>query len=380
VNLADRLRERIKRAGPISFHDWMQAALYDENEGYYCRRDRLRQGRAGDYRTAPETSPLFAATFAKYFVKLFAELGSPSPFTIVEFGGGSGQFAHGVLTSLRSNHLELFDAVNYVIAEVSASSREACTSTLAEFSDRIKVRSPSISEGPLGTRTLPHGRASDTITGIVFSNELIDAFPVKRVIGRAGRVKELGVGLDASNDFVWAETEMSARVAEHCGRINLRLAEDQIFEINLAAEDFARHAAGLISSGYLITVDYGALRNDLLSDPNRFQGTLRTFHRHRLSDDALSHPGERDLTTTIDWTQMIEVGERYGLETVALQRLDQFLLAQGAIEEITAAVSTISDQAELFNYNAAARELIMPNGMASHFQVLVQRKLPQTLR
>jgi len=373
VNLADRLRERIKRAGPISFHDWMQAALYDESEGYYCRRDRIRQGRAGDYRTAPETSPLFAATFAKYFVKLFAELGSPSPFAIVEFGGGSGQFAHGVLTSLRSNHPEVFNAVNYAIEEVSASSREQCTSRLVEFSDRISVRSPRVNESRVAEDLLPEGRAFG-MARVLFSNELVDAFPVHRVIGRGGKLRELSVGLDASNNFVWAETELSARVAEYCGRINLHLAEDQTFEVNLAADDFARCAASLINSGYLITVDYGAPRNDLLSDPNRFQGTLRTFHRHRLSDDVLSNPGERDLTTTIDWTQMIETGERYGLETIAWQRLDQFLLTQGAMEEIAAAVSTISDQAELFNYNAAARELIMPDGMAASFQVLVQRK------
>ena len=56
-NLAARLRARIRRDGPISFHDWMQAALYDERDGYYIRPDLIRQGRAGDYRTAPETSP-----------------------------------------------------------------------------------------------------------------------------------------------------------------------------------------------------------------------------------------------------------------------------------------------------------------------------------
>ena len=37
--LAERLRVRIEREGPISFHDWMQAALFDEREGYYCRDD-----------------------------------------------------------------------------------------------------------------------------------------------------------------------------------------------------------------------------------------------------------------------------------------------------------------------------------------------------
>ena len=72
TGLSERLRARIEHDGPISFRDWMQAALYDEREGYYCRLDRIPQGRAGDYRTAPESSPLFAATLAWYFSKLFA--------------------------------------------------------------------------------------------------------------------------------------------------------------------------------------------------------------------------------------------------------------------------------------------------------------------
>src|SRR5258706_5464953 len=108
--LSERLRARIERDGPISFHDWMQAALYDERAGYYYRLDRIPQGRACDYRTAPETSPLFAATFAWYFSKLFAELfveiGSPPAWTIFEAGAGGGEFAYGILNTLLANYPE----------------------------------------------------------------------------------------------------------------------------------------------------------------------------------------------------------------------------------------------------------------------------------
>ena len=375
TSLADRLRERIRRAGPISFYDWMRAALYDQRDGYYCRGDRVRQGRAGDYRTAPETSPLFAATFTKYFAKLFVELGSPSRFTIIEFGGGSGEFAYGVLNSLRSEHPEVFSATNYVIEEVGAGSGQQCAARLADFSDRASVSRTRISEDDSPNPALSDRRASDPITGIIFSNELIDAFPVHRVIGRNGTLKELGVGLSDSDDFVWTETDSSARVAEYCDRINLHLADEQIFEVNVDAGDFVSRAGSLIERGFLITVDYGAERNDLLSDPNRFKGTLRTFHRHQLGEDALSHPGEQDLTTTVDWTQLIEAGKQNGFEELRLQSLDQFLLAEGAIEALQTAAATLANQADLFNFNAGARELIMPTGMASHFRVLIQRKI-----
>src|SRR5207244_1077366 len=119
----------------------MQAALYDESEGYYCRPGLVRQGRAGDYRTAPESSPLFAATLARYFAKLFTELffelGSPLTWTIFEAGAGGGEFAHGVLKNLKAHYPEVFSATSYVIDEVSAVTRSRAAERLSEFAERL---------------------------------------------------------------------------------------------------------------------------------------------------------------------------------------------------------------------------------------------------
>lgn len=361
-DLAGRLRARIEQEGPITFYEWMKAALYDEHEGYYCRRDRIRQGKAGDYRTAPEISPLFAAVFANYFMKSYFDLRAPEKWTIVEVGGGTGHFARGVLSTLQNRFPGIFAVTQYVIDEISDSTRSQILTKIAEFKDRVQFR--SISE--IGKR-LPYA--------IVFSNELLDALPVHRVIGRSGTLRELFVGLNEQNAFVWIENELSAAVAEYCERVRLQLADGQIYEVNLDAEQFVSRAADVIGEGLLITVDYGAARADLITDPGRFTGTLRTFHRHRLGDDALSRPGHLDLTTTVDWTQIMEAGERNGLETLRLEPLYNFLLVEGASAELGAACTRIFDAAELFNYHAAARDLIMPDGLGGAFQVLVQRKL-----
>src|SRR5688572_10624345 len=99
--LQTRLRERIRRGGPITFRDWMAAALYDEEGGYYTRIDKRRWGREGDYRTSPERSGLFAATFARFFAELYEKLDRPSQWTIVEAGAGDGSFANVLLSTLR---------------------------------------------------------------------------------------------------------------------------------------------------------------------------------------------------------------------------------------------------------------------------------------
>ena len=364
--LVERLRTRIKQDGPISFCEWMQAALYDDQEGYYCRPGRVRQGKAGDYRTAPESSPLFAATFAWYFSKLFSdlffELGSPPAWTIFEAGAGEGEFAYGILNSLRTNYPDVFSATSYVIDEVSPASRRRAAERLSQFAERLTFR-----------RLGEIDNAANA--GVCFSNELIDAFPVHRVIMRDRRLSELCVGLN-QGDFSWVERDPEARVAEYCRRIDLQLSEGQIAEINLEAEEFISRAAGLFERGSLITVDYGAERSELLESPDRFAGTLRAFHRHQLIDNALARPGEQDLTTTVDWTQIKEAGSRAGLRAIRLERLDQFLLSEGLLQRLSEMLVQTQDQVEALRLSTGARELIMPHGLAASFQVLVQEKGP----
>ena len=361
TSLADRLRARIRREGPISFRDWMQMALYDERDGYYCRHGRTPRGRPGDYRTAPERSPLFAATFARYFAKLFAELGSPSSWNIIEVGAGFGEFAVGVLGNLKSSHPKVFAATHYLIDEISADAREQAARNLAGFEDVFAFcRLAEIIE------TFP--------AAIVFSNELIDALSVHRITRRDGKLQILCVGLNDRDQFVWAERDLDAEVAAYCARVHLRLDEGQITEVNLGAEDFIARVALLFERGLIITVDYGATREELLNDPQRRQGTLRTAYHHRIGSDALLQPGSRDLTTTIDWTQIKEAGERAGLQTAKLERLDQFLLHEGLLDELEIWTGKIADPAEIMHLRTGAREMIMPGGMAASFQVLVQRK------
>jgi len=359
-SLVERLRARIRLEGPMSFRDWMEAALYDEDDGYYCRADRVPQGRAGDYRTAPEMSPLFAAAFAGYFSKLFADLKWPPSLTIFESGAGSGEFAHGVLKSLRATYPEVFAVTSYVIDEVSPAARRRAAQRLGEFADRIIFRRLIDIDTP-------------ATAGIVFSNELIDAFPVHRVIRRDGTLRELFVALNGSN-FVWLEDDLEKSVAEYCDQTGIELSEGQIAEINLDAEKFVARSAGLLDRGYVVTVDYGAERTRLLGESNRHQGTLRAFRRHQLVDDVLAKPGEQDLTTTVDWTQIIESGNRAGLRALRFERLDEFLRSEGLLSLLGEMTSSARNSAEALYLSTSSRELILPTGLAASFQVLVQEK------
>jgi SAM-dependent MidA family methyltransferase len=357
--LEARLLERIRRGGALTFRDWMASALYDEREGYYSRTGFERWGRAGDYRTSPERSPLFASTFARYFVKLHEELGSPNTFTLIECGGGAGHFARGVLDTLRRDAPQVYDSIRYVFDETSSDSRARAAALLAPHSERVEFRS------------------LDDLSGafVLFSNELLDAMPVHRVRVREGRLRELYVVEGARGGFAWEEGEPSTpRLAEHFERFSVTLAEGQFAEVNLEAEEWLARVASLAGQGFVVTVDYGDDARALVNAPHRSEGALRAFSGHQFVEDLLASPGAHDLTTTVNWTQIVSAGESAGLETVALERLDAFLLKAGLLEQLESESALAHDESERAALRLGAREMILPGGMAASFQVLVQKK------
>jgi SAM-dependent MidA family methyltransferase len=361
-SLSVRLRERIREAGPLTFRDWMRAALYDERGGYYRRRDAQRWGRAGDYRTAPERSALFAATFARHLAKLFEELGRPRVFHLLEAGGGAGRFAHGVLRTLRRDAPHVYESLRYVFDETSPDSRARAAALLSPFAGKVEYRSLTDVEKPFDA-------------AVVFSNELLDAFPVHRVAARGGLLRESFVGLDDEGGFVFVEGEPSTpRLAEHFERLGVTLEEGQVAEANLEVADWLTHAAAIVGSGFVITVDYGDEAAALYGAPHRRGGTLRAFRAHELIEDVLRDPGSQDLTTTVNWTQVINEGNAAGLKTHTLERLDSFLLRAGLVEQLELESTHASSEAEVASLRLDAREMILPGGMASHFQVLIQHK------
>ena len=371
-----RLLARIRREGPVTFRDWMAAALYDERDGYYTRLDLERWGRAGDYRTSPERSMLFASTFARYFATLYEELESPNRLDLIECGGGAGRFARVVLDTLRRDAPKVFDSVRYVFDEIGADSRARAAALLASHSDRVEFRSlhdlaldAQHTTADIQNSTPPRGAF------LVFSNELLDALPVHRVVMRAGILRELYVAGGERRGFEWAEGEPSTpRLAEHFERFGMTLAEGQLAEVNLEAEAWVARVASLGGRGFVVTVDYGDDARGLVNAPHRREGTLRAFVGHRMGEDLLANPGAQDLTATVNWTQVISAGEAAGLETVALERLDSFLMKAGLLEQLERDCALARGEAERSALRLGAREMILPGGMAASFQVLVQKK------
>jgi SAM-dependent MidA family methyltransferase len=313
----------------------MDAALYDEAGGYYKRSDLKRWGREGDYRTSPERSELFAATFARYFAKLYDELQQPSEWAIVEAGPGAGDFAAVVQRELRDQY------TNYVLIESGA-----------ELADLPPIKA-----------------------GIFFANEVLDAFPVHRLIRTGDELFELYVALNPEERFVWSNGPLSTpALNEFLREYSVEVEDGQIIEVNLAIDEWLSAVAARLESGYLITVDYGAESCDLYDAALRPHGTLRAFSRHDFVDDVLAQPGDYDITSSVNWSQVQAAGARLGFTTIEFTQQDRFLMRAGLLDELERAMSRMTSDADKLSLSAGAREMILPGGMASSFQVLVQKR------
>jgi len=140
------------------------------------------------------------------------------------------------------------------------------------------------------------------------------------------------------------------------------------FELCSEGEAWWREAAQALEWGKLMTIDYGATIDELVS-PERKDGTLRGYYHHHLTTDLLANPGEQDLTAHVNFTALITAGEKGGLETEKFETQAQFLTkiaAQGRYGKSIEQWS--SSRARQF------QTLTHPEHLGRSFRVLVQSR------
>ena len=91
-SLQRRLLNWIEREGPISFAAFMEAALYDPDEGFYAHHP---VGEDGHFVTSPHVSTAFGDLLARQLAECWETLGRPRPYTVAELGAGDGTSSGG---------------------------------------------------------------------------------------------------------------------------------------------------------------------------------------------------------------------------------------------------------------------------------------------
>ncbi len=209
--------------------------------------------------------------------------------------------------------------------------------------------------------------------GCFLSNELVDAFPVHRIMGTKGRVKESYV-TERDGELVeeWGEPS-DPRIEDYLKSMGITLREGQKAEVNLKALDWMEKVGTCLKRGFVLTIDYGDWA-DALYAPHRREGTLLCYHRHQTSEDFFERLGEQDITSHVNFTALVRKGEEMGLRFTGLVPQYRLLIALGLLQELDSLGAKLSEL-DALNLRLRVKHLIEPEiGMGEVFKVLIQHK------
>jgi SAM-dependent MidA family methyltransferase len=165
----------------------------------------------------------------------------------------------------------------------------------------------------------------------VVANEVLDALPVHRVVGREGGLRELLVTAEGGA-FTSVEADLvTPGLAARLAAEDVTLEDGQVTEVCLAVDGWLAAATRHLARGVVVLVDY-AEEPATLHAAARRDGTLRAFARHAVGGDPFRHVGRQDLTATVDLAAVRAAAARAGLDPLGETTQAELLAAVGTGE------------------------------------------------
>lgn len=355
ATLEERIREEIRRKGRITFAEFMRAALYDPTDGYYTSRQAI--GAAGDFYTSPVASPVFGALLARQLEQMWRLLDRPTKFPIIEFGAGTGMLCHDILTYAAKDLPDFWKAIEYLPVEHRA---EQITWLQSEILCKDRIR-PS-SEPDLSAQ----------YEGCILTNEFIDALPVHRVTMKDGKLREIYVSADEQAFVEKLDTPSTPALAERLALEGITLQEGWVADICLESDAWMGKWAGLIKKGFVLTIDYGDIAQELFTE-RRKAGTLLCHYKHTYSTNPYERIGRQDLTAHVDFTSVINAGKRDGFTEAGYTTQANFLANLGIQDFLRQFERLPIGQRDIMANSMGIRELVKEDGLGK-FKALALSK------
>ena len=150
-------------------------------------------------------------------------------------------------------------------------------------------------------------------------------------------------------------------------RYKLNFTNLKQLEVNLIAGKYFKEITRILNSGFILTIDYGFLSDELFSN-EKPEGTYRCFYKHTINRNTYQNIGEQDITADVDFSNLILTGNKLGLETIKYTTQAQFLIDWGILD--------IYEKSLVMNKNDsnAIKNLFLPSMMGNYFKVLIQMK------
>lgn len=347
--LAETLKARIRREGPLPVAAFMEACLSDPEHGYY--RHKTAIGAGGDFITAPEISQVFGELIGLWCAVVWQQMGAPARLHLVELGPGRGTLMRDALRAVRIVP-GFRDALAVHLVDSNATLRAAQQATLADCGVPLQFHDEAAALADPGR--IAGGPA------IVLANELLDALPIAQLVYQEGAWRVRCVGLDADDTFVFMAGSAAA-APPLAGPLTPR--EGDIYETaslqGTLAHDWlaARAARGPLAA---LFIDYGHAAT-------AFGDTLQGVSAQTYAS-PFDAPGETDLSAQVDFAQFAAHCRAAGLAVDGPVPQAELLGRLGAVERASRLMAANPAKAAVLE--AGVQRLLAPTGMGSRFLAL----------
>ncbi|MBE9221663.1 class I SAM-dependent methyltransferase [Cyanobacterium stanieri LEGE 03274] len=371
-SLLDKVIYRIN-ASPekkITFAEYMDMCLYDEQYGYYTSKS-IAIGPEGDFFTSSSISSDFGELLAIQMEEFWQVLGQPKSFRIVEMGAGEGILAKIILDYLQSKFPSFYECIQYLIIEKSTALKIKQKETVNPTKYPIIWQDWQEID-------------SESIIGCFISNELMDALPVHRIIKDEGELKEIYVTVEDGNLREIYNNFSTDKIEEYLMINHVNLREDSYphnyqTEVNLFSLEILAKIAQKLKRGYVLTVDYGYDAQKFYH-PQRYEGTLKCYYQHRHHHNPYVNLGIQDITSHVNFTALVESGLNFGLDNLGLTQQALFLMELGLGDRLNDLSSGKILLSELWQRRNQLHELINPQGLGGFYVLLQGKNLRETER
>lgn len=304
--MVERLAARIAREGSLAFSDYMEAALYDPDAGFFATGGGPQARR--DFVTSPETGSLFGALVARALDRWWEGLDRPDRFSVVEVGAGDGRLCREVLRATPA----CMTSLEYTLVERSSAARAAQADRLAPVAGAGAV-----------IRTLDD-LPGEPVVGVVLANELLDNLPFDLAEWSGAEWREVRIGW--RDGPVEELAPLDPVRAAHLPLVGPH--ERARLPIPIGLADWVARAAATLAGGHLVLIDYMAGVDEMASRG----GWLRTYRGHRRGEDPLLAPGSTDITCDVPLEPLRAALDRAGLTTRTEIRQADWLRNLGILE------------------------------------------------
>jgi SAM-dependent MidA family methyltransferase len=356
LGLKDDIRRYLEQKHWITMEQFMELALYHPDFGYYMSEQK-KIGKNGDFYTSSSVSDVFGKIWADVFAKTIHEH-KLDPI-IVEFGAGTGRFAKQVLSRWKDNGIG--KQISYTIVEKSPYHRQLLQNELTGSSVTIFCSFEELKE------------SYPDFKGIIFANEVLDAFPLRIFQKQKNNWFEKVIVFDEDTDeFCFKYIKASDQSLSLDKRFASRRSDFELevsFQMMNWLNDLYEWTA---EKSVYFFVDYG-YRGEEWNREALKEGSIRGYHKHKIENNPLIYPGKMDITYHVDWDQVENAAKGKGIETVHFCMQGEFLLKEGLLSHLNNTGSTDPFSAG-HKRNRAIRSFLLDSTLANGFQVIKQQK------